>query len=354
MAKKSPAAHQAPPYRPGGGARKTSWKHAHDRGRAGQGLGRQFGFDRPDLPGVRGRRPGTASALRRPGYARCRPGRRSRRGGGVRCATTPAPPGTPARPPARGGPRGRRGCAPAGRPPAVMPGTGARSRSSRHRSASTTRGRGTGCRHRRSRRAATGPNPPQPVRAYVQGGGGQIVGCPVLVGAQHQAGDVPAGELDRPGVRPPGGGGRHGTTFIPVPIAAGPERSFSGRCRQFPATGAGAAAGDRSGQPEYGSKLAGHGIYIVQMRTACSDTPGLAWMVTDHRSCSCWGPGPIAQGPQVRSRAASEDVSQVQAWPQRVQVIVTGCGISGSVTGIRAPVRAGAVPGLALFPLGQH
>ena len=41
----------------------------------------------------------------------------------------------------------------------------------------------------------------------------------------------------------------------------------------------GVSGRDRSGQPEYGSKLAGHGICLVQMRTACSDAPGLSrWL----------------------------------------------------------------------------
>jgi hypothetical protein len=81
------------------------------------------------------------------------------------------------------------------------------------------------------------------------------------------------------------------------------------------------------------------------------------------RACRGWsqitgpvlaGPRPTAQGPQVRSRVAGEDVSQVKAWPHRVQVMVTGCGISGSATGPTGPVRAGAVPGPALFPLDQR
>ena len=73
--------------------------------------------------------------------------------------------------------------------------------------------------------------------------------------AAHQGAppSLPAGwrgQVPAPGVGTPGGGGRHGTTFIPVPIAAGPERSFSGSHRQFPAAnsrqpGAGSAAGQR-------------------------------------------------------------------------------------------------------------
>ena len=64
-----------------------------------------------------------------------------------------------------------------------------------------------------------------------------------------------------------GGAGCIGNVY-PAAGRAGPERSFSGKRRQFPAAGAGSAAGHGSGQPEYGSKLAGHGIYPVQVRAA--------------------------------------------------------------------------------------
>jgi hypothetical protein len=106
----------------------------------------------------------------------------------------------------------------------------------------------------------------------------------------------------------------------------------------------------RSARPPIAARIrrslrhhAGHGIYLVEVKAARSDAAGLSRMVTHHRSCSCCGPGPTAQEPQVRSRAASEDASQVKAWPQRVQVIVAGSGISGSATG-----TGGLVPGPCL------
>ncbi len=60
----------------------------------------------------------------------------------------------------------------------------------------------------------------QPVRADVQGGGQQVKRCAKVLGAEHQPGDVPAGELDRPGISPAAGQsgrvrGWHGTTFYP-------------------------------------------------------------------------------------------------------------------------------------------
>ena len=45
-----------------------------------------------------------------------------------------------------------------------------------------------------------GQDAPQPVRLHVQGGGEQVDRGAVLVGDQGQAGDVPVGEFDRPGV----------------------------------------------------------------------------------------------------------------------------------------------------------
>ena len=70
--------------------------------------------------------------------------------------------------------------------------------------------------------------------------------------------------------------GRAGTVIFRQPPA------ISGS--QFPATGPGPAAGDRSGQPEYGSKLAGHGIYPVEVKAArrmgaivSMSAPGLPW-----------------------------------------------------------------------------
>ena len=45
----------------------------------------------------------------------------------------------------------------------------------------------------------------QPVRPDVQGGGQQVIRCAVLLGAEHQPGDVPAGEPDRAGISPAAG-----------------------------------------------------------------------------------------------------------------------------------------------------
>ena len=50
-----------------------------------------------------------------------------------------------------------------------------------------------------------GHDPAQPVRPDVQGGGQQVIRCAKVLGAQHQPGDVPAGEPDRPGIGPAAG-----------------------------------------------------------------------------------------------------------------------------------------------------
>ena len=81
------------------------------------------------------------------------------------------------------------------------------------------------------------------------------------------------GQVPAPGVRPPGGGGRHGITFIRCPARPGrnghsPAAPGNFRQPNSRQPGPGSAAGTGSGQPEYGCKLAGHGKYSVRVKAA--------------------------------------------------------------------------------------
>ena len=197
-----------------------------------------------------------ASAPRRPGRGCGRPGRRSRRGSGVRCATTPAPPGTPA--PASSQRRTAstaRMCASretAGRDAGIpQPGHGHPRTGQPAPAGAGTQGAGVGV----AGVPPPGHNAAQPVPAHVQGGGSRSYGAPKC--SAHSTRPV----MSRPvSLTIPASDRRAGRAawhhVYPVPIAAGPERSFSGSHRQFSATTfrrpvRSPRPGNGSGQPEY-------------------------------------------------------------------------------------------------------
>ncbi len=168
------------------------------RGRAGERFGGQLGLDRPDLPGVRG---GVQAGPVDLGVGHV--GDADPAPGGGADAPFAAPPRAVlpvgrGRPGATAGRPGRRGCAPAGPARAGWPGRPGRSAAmpagvSQHQAGpgpSVPVAAYPACRQRATIAA-------QPRRLHVQGGGEQVVGRAVMLGAQDQAGDVTCPQAHR-------------------------------------------------------------------------------------------------------------------------------------------------------------